>query len=45
MYSTGMISQTDVLRIETELFIQDEKLIMLSAEKDALVYMIILKGQ
>lgn len=40
MYSVGMIPQTDILRIETELLMQDEKLIMLNAKKEALRYKI-----
>ncbi|MBU1262365.1 TolC family protein, partial [bacterium] len=40
MYSTGMISQTDVLRIQTEISMQIEKLVMLEAKKETIVYRI-----
>lgn len=41
MYSTGMMPQTDVLRIQQEVSMQEEKLIMLSAEKEKIIYHLI----
>lgn len=40
MYSTGMMPQTDVLRIQQEISMQTEKLIMLSAKKDTVIFRI-----
>lgn len=38
MYSTAMMPQTDVLRIQQEISMQTEKLIMLEAEKEKIIY-------
>jgi len=37
MYATGMIPQTDILRIQTEISMQTEKLIMLEARKELVI--------
>jgi len=41
MYATGMIPQTDILRIQEEILMQEEKLIMLSFEKEKGRYQIL----
>jgi len=41
MYATGMIPQTDILRIQQEILMQEEKLIMLAAEKEKRRYQIL----
>ncbi len=38
MYASGMIPQTDILRIQTEISMQTEKLIMLEAKKGLAIY-------
>ncbi|OIP39663.1 hypothetical protein AUJ95_05285 [Candidatus Desantisbacteria bacterium CG2_30_40_21] len=38
MYATGMIPQTDILRIQTEISMQTERLIMLEAKKEQASY-------
>lgn len=40
MYAVGMMPQTDILRIQQEISMQTEKLIMLSAEEEKIIYRI-----
>ncbi|MBU2461981.1 TolC family protein, partial [bacterium] len=40
MYSTGMIPQVDILRIQTEILMEIERIIMLEAQKESMIYRI-----